>query len=155
MYCGKERCEEIRIIAGGGVVHHSRHSLQPHTRVNVSVVRQQSIEDYSPLKGTVSRDFFLIILPLGTFAPFRIITKFTKTITTQGWASVFNSQWCRWQMETIPKQKFYMYVESLLISVFFLAPRDQLRQQNQPATSSTAGYPKQPATSGQPATPAL
>jgi hypothetical protein len=58
-------------------------------------------------------------------------------------------------METIPKQKFYMYVESLLISVFFLAPRDQLRQQNQPATSSTAGYPKQPATSGQPATPAL
>jgi hypothetical protein len=46
-------------------------------------------------------------------------------------------------------------VKSVLIYVFFLAPRDQLRQQNQPATSSTAGYPKQPATSGQPATPAL
>ncbi len=31
-------------------------------------------------------------------------------------------------------------VESLLICAFFLAPRDQLRQQNQPATSPAAGY---------------
>jgi hypothetical protein len=46
-------------------------------------------------------------------------------------------------------------VESLLICVFFLAPRDQLLQRNKPATSQAAGYPKQPATSSQPATPAL
>jgi hypothetical protein len=37
-------------------------------------------------------------------------------------------------------------VESLLICVFLLAPRDQLRQRNEPATSQAAGYPKQPAT---------
>ena len=64
-------------------------------------------------------------------------------------------------MKYLPMQKkadeeqFKIPVKSLLIYVFFLAPRDQLRQQNQPATSSTAGYPKQPASSGQPATPAL
>ncbi len=46
-------------------------------------------------------------------------------------------------------------VESLLICVLFLAPRDQLLQRNKQATSQAAGYPKQPATSSQLATPAL
>ncbi len=33
-------------------------------------------------------------------------------------------------------------VESLLICIFFLAPRDQLQQRNEPATSQAAGYPQ-------------
>jgi hypothetical protein len=61
---------------------------------------------------------------------------------------------CKKRKGGILNQTSIVDVKSLLIWVFFLAPRDQLRQRNQPATSRAAGYPKQPATSSQPATPA-
>ena len=35
LYGGKERCEEVCVIAGGGVVQNGCHPLQSHTRVNV------------------------------------------------------------------------------------------------------------------------